>query len=127
MEKNDSLFWAILFVAALLVDSIFISWVVASRISWLVYSMVLIAFGGLGFLYRFWNKDERTDVAIDESARLAVIIFVIIGSIIGSVSLFLSDIGIADLWQIGATLIISVLFISYTLLVLAVWNEHELR
>ncbi len=127
MKENTDFFWAILFVIALVADSIIISWAVFTKNSWLVYFMVIIALGGLGFLYRGWNKDERTDKAIDNSARMAIIIFVITASVIGSVTLFLSDIGIADLWQIGTTLIISVLFIAYTLLVLAVWNEQDLR
>lgn len=127
MITDKGYFWGVIFIVALVVDSVIISWVVVNRLSLFVYIMVAFALGGLGFLYRIWNKDERTDTAIDNSSRLAILIFVVAGSVIGSVSLLLSDLGIVDLWQAGATLIICVLFVAYTLLVLAGWNEHELR
>ncbi len=125
--KRKKIFYILLFLVTLIVDSLLIIYSVTQKYSLILYAMLTLAIVGIIGVHRIWNKDERTDTALDASARSTINLFVIIASTLGILLLIISDVFSLNFWEVGATLIVSVLVLVYLHLILATNEEGAMR
>ncbi len=105
--------WLIVFSFALLIDSLAIIYVAFKHYTVIMYIMVVAALIGAFILFNIWNKDERTETAINDASRLVIQIFIIILSVLGITSIIISTFIPSVLWEIGATLVVCAVILIY--------------
>lgn len=116
----------LLFISLNIFDGGIIVYATLNKITWLLYLMVIFGLVGAFILFRIWNKDERTDRAIDEASRITISIFLIIIIAVGSLFIILSSFQSSILWEIGAVLIIAALVLIYLQAIMSTYYEGKM-
>lgn len=116
----------LLFISLNIFDGGIIVYATLNKITWLLYLMVIFGLVGAFILFRIWNKDERTDRAIDEASRITIAIFLIIIIAVGSLFIILSSFQSSILWEIGAVLIIAALVLIYLQAIMSTYYEGKM-
>jgi uncharacterized membrane protein len=116
----------LLFISLNIFDGGIIVYATLNKITWLLYLMVIFGLVGAFILFRVWNKDERTDRAIDEASRITIAIFLIIIIAVGSLFIILSSFQSSILWEIGAVLIIAALVLIYLQAIMSTYYEGKM-
>ena len=112
-DNSTPKLWLIIFSMALLVDSLAIIYVAFMHYTWIMYIMIVAALIGAYVLFNIWNKDERTDTAINDASRLVIQIFIVILSVLGIGFIIISSLIPSVLWEIGATLVVCAVILIY--------------
>ena len=118
--------WIVAFVVAPVMDILLLLYAIISKNNILLLFMMGAAVGGIVMIQKVWNKDERTDKAIDLASRNAIKIFLTTILTIG-ISLLAASYLYEIPWEMGATFIISAIFLAYLQMILAVTKESEMR
>lgn len=119
-------YWVIIFILAAIVDIGIIIFSLVNQYDVILYVMVVMGvFGALG-LNQIWNKDERTDEAIDLASRDVIRYFLVLIITLGIVFLIISSFTDPKFWIAGATLIISAIVLIYLQLVFAFYHERAM-
>lgn len=127
-EDNNSnkLVWILISIIAIIIDVGIIIYATYVKNSVLLYLMILAGLVGAYLNLNYFNKDERTDTAINDASRDTITIFILLFSIIGILFVIVGSLNDSILWEIGATLIVSVLVIIYLLVIISVYHENRM-